>query len=62
MPPRKPVKATQREKFEQAACELGCGESEEAFDRALRKIAKRDRGKGDTSDEPGSRSGTKHGE
>ncbi|MCR4268752.1 DNA-binding protein [Nitratireductor sp. ZSWI3] len=36
----KPKAKTQREKFEEAARELGTDQSEEAFDRALKKVAK----------------------
>jgi hypothetical protein len=32
----------QAEKFREAARQLGCDESEEAFDRALRKVVKRE--------------------
>ena len=42
MPSRKgsEAQATQSERFIKAARELGCDESEEAFDAALRKVAK----------------------
>lgn len=51
MTPKKAGKITQRERFEEAARELGCDESEEAFDRALRKVVKREPKKDDKKPE-----------
>lgn len=48
---RKLATPEQVEKFKEAARELGCDESEEVFDRALRKIAKREPKK-DKRDDP----------
>jgi hypothetical protein len=36
---KQPADKSQRERFIEAARELGCDEVEEAFDKALRKIA-----------------------
>ena len=43
MAPRKTEPATeksQRQRFKEAARELGCDDSEEAFDEALKKVAR----------------------
>lgn len=37
---KEPTSKTQRDKFEEAARELETDESEEAFDRVLKKVAK----------------------
>ena len=49
---KKPHRETQVEYFKRVARELGCDESEEAFDEALRKVAKRQPPKKDKGDKP----------